>query len=229
MNCPHCGTTIGANWRSGEIHVDREDDDIGWGWRTAVCPGTDCGGFIIRVGTFQHEYDGAGRRNPEPMWVDGQDYVVWPRSMQRIPLGEGVPQSVKDDYREACAVLSVSTKASAALSRRILEAILTEQGFEQDTLHLKIEDGLSQGNLPDQVRDSLHTLRKFGNFSAHPPANHSAAQIVDVEDEEADWCLGVIERLINHYYVHRSTATQDQAMAERAEELRQARKPSSPN
>ena len=157
-----------------------------------------------------------------------QNYLVWPRKAQRIPLGEEVHQRIKDDYREACAVLSVSAKASAALSRRVLEAILNEQGFQQGTLYNKIETVLSEGNLADSTRDALHALRKFGNFSAHPPAHHMPDHIIDVESGEAESCLIVIEYLISYYYVRPNIATQGRAMTERAEELRQARKPAVP-
>ena len=41
---------------------------------------------------------------------------------------------MKDDYEEAALVLSISPKASAALSRRCLQTILREHGYGQKDL-----------------------------------------------------------------------------------------------
>ena len=207
----------------GAIVKDAYNDDIGWGWKVAQCPGPDCGKTVIMVGTFQHQYDEAGHRGSTPAWNSEQDYLVWPRTVQRIPLGDEVPQHIKADYREACAVLSISAKASAAFSRRTMQAILEQQGYK-GKLNKQIRAALSGEGLPSDIRDTLHAARKFGNFSAHPPANHSQDKIVDVEEGEAGWCLEVIERLIEHYYVNPKTAEADSAMAQRAAQLAQDRK-----
>ena len=230
MQCPHCGTKFTPDWRWCGI-PDECDDDIGWGLRMALCKASSCGKPIVMARTFRRGYDGAGRRNSEPIWNDEQDYLVWPRKVQRIPLGDEVPEHIKDDYREACALLSVSAKASAALSRRVLEAILEQQGYKTGTLGKKIETALTDGRLPDATKDALDTARLFGNFSAHPPANHSPDRIVDVENGEAEWCLDVIERLVDYYYIAPSRsaaiAARDESMQNRATELGKARKPES--
>ncbi len=186
----------------------------------ARCNASGCGKPIVMAGKFQYEYDEPPYRNSEPTW---NDYLVWPRKVQRIPLGEEVPTLIKDDYREACAILSVSPKASAALSRRVLEAILEQQGYKTGMLGNKIEAAHTDGKLSDATKDALDTARCFGNFSSHPPANHSADRVVDVVDGEAEWCLDVVERLIQHYY---ATPNNDEAMKERANQLRQDRKQS---
>ena len=230
MTCPHCGVAFHPEWHWGAIVPDACDDDIGWGWRVAQCPGPDCGKTIIRVGIFQHEYDEAGHRRSTPAWNSEQDYLVFPRTVQRIPLGDEVPEHIKADYREACAVLSISAKASAAFSRRVMQAIFEQQGYKGKSLNDLKEQicaALSGEGLPSDIRDTLHVARKFGNFSAHPPANHSQDKIVDVEEGEAGWCLDVIERLIRHYYVNPKTAEADSAMAQRADQLGQDRKPAS--
>ena len=217
MQCPHCGTTVAPGWYWREIS-DECDDDIGWGLRTAVCPAAGCGKFIVRAGAFRYEYDEPPRRNSEPTW---DDYLVWPKKVQRIPLGEEVPQHIKDDYREACAVLAVSAKASAAFSRRVLEAILEQQGYKTGMLGKKIKAAHADGRLSDATKEALDTARCFGNFSSHPPTNHSPDKVVDVEDGEAEWCLDVVERLIQYYY---ASPNNDEAMKERANQLGQDRK-----
>ena len=227
MTCPHCGIDFNPTWCWGVITHDPYDDDIGWGWRLTRCPGHACGNIIIRAGGFQHEYDEVGERNSTPAWNSDQDYLVWPKAVQRIPLGDEVPDHIKTDYREACAVLSISAKASAAFSRRILEAILKQQGYEKNRLQKKIADAISEEKYPPYIRDTLDTVRKFGNLSAHSPAEYPTDKIVDVEPEEADWCLKAIEQLIKHCYVKTQTAETNSAMSQRADQLTQNRKPNS--
>lgn len=216
MTCPYCGVQFHPDWRWGTIAPDPYDNESGWGWRVAQCPGPDCAKTIIRIGVFQGEY-----------WDSDQDYLVWPRTIQRISLGDEVPDYIKADYREACSVLSVSAKASAAFSRRVLEAILKHQGYEKNRLQEKIDDALSEKKFPPYIQDTLHTVRKFGNLSAHPPAEHPTDRIVDVESEEADWCLKAIEQLIEHCYVKAQMAETNSAMSQRADQLTQNRKPDS--
>ena len=227
MQCPHCGLTISPHWAWGTILPDASDDDLGWGWRMAVCPGSDCGNTIIKVGTFRYEYDQAGLRSRSPAWDSQQDYLVWPRTTQRVPLGDEVPEHIKDDYREACTVLPVSAKASAALSRRALESILNRQGYNKGKLFDKIKAARSKGNMPSDLQEALHTARRFGNLSAHPPADDPIDRIVDVETGEAEWCLDILDRLITHYYGSCDTATQDADMKAWAAQLEGNRKPTS--
>jgi len=37
--------------------------------------------------------------------------------------------------------------------------------------------------------ESIDAIRNFGNFAAHPLTDQTTPRILDVEPEEADWCL----------------------------------------
>jgi hypothetical protein len=58
-----------------------------------------------------------------------------------FPLGVGikspmkVPRNIVKDYNETVQVLHISENASAALARRCLDHVLSEQGFPQDLHH----------------------------------------------------------------------------------------------
>ena len=115
-----------------------------------------------------------------------------------------MPQTLKDDYLEACDVLEISPKASAVLSRRVLQGVLKEQGHDSRSLYQQIDDVLEEKGekaLPTSIKDTIHFVRKFGNFSAHPITEETTLQVVDIEDGEAEWCLQIIEALFTHYYV----------------------------
>ena len=109
-------------------------------------------------------------------------------------------------------MLSISAKASAALSRRILQTVLKEQGYDNDNLATQIDDVLAEEDarkaLPSALHSTVDAIRGFGNFSAHPITDKTSLQIIDVEPEEAEWCLSIIEELFDHYYVKPALAEQ---------------------
>ena len=69
----------------------------------------------------------------------------------------------------------------------------------------------------------MDAIRIFGNFSAHPLSDVTSLQITDVEPEEAEWCLELVERLFDHYYIR--PAMDERRLAELNEKLTQAGKP----
>ena len=83
-------------------------------------------------------------------------HLAHPQFAGRKIVGDAVPETLKADYIEACNVLSVSPIASAALSRRILEAILHHQGYVAGSLGNKIDAVLCETSpdktLPTSVR-----------------------------------------------------------------------------
>lgn len=110
-----------------------------------------------------------------------------------------VPKQVKEDFVEAAAVLPISEKASAALSRRCLQSLLNDKGYKGKDLNEQIEKALE--DLPERIGANLDAIRNTGNFAAHPLKYQSTGLVVDVEPEEADWNLDVLEELFEYFYV----------------------------
>jgi len=107
-----------------------------------------------------------------------------------------------EDYGEACLVLRDSPKASAALSRRCLQAVLREKaGIKSGSLASEIEALLDSRSLPLHLADAVDAVRNIGNFAAHPIKSKSTGEIVPVELGEAEWTLDVLEGLFDHYFV----------------------------
>ena len=129
---------------------------------------------------------------------------MYPLGGGRAPVDEAVPESFRSDYVEACNVQGVSPKASAALARRVLQGILTAQGYESTNLAQQIESVLKEDDpkkaLPGHIRETVDAVRHFGNFAAHPITELTSLQVIEVEPEEAEWCLEIIETLFDHYY-----------------------------
>lgn len=186
MKCPHCTKHFHDNFdarpfaRHGNVLPNTS-------YRTAYCPA--CKDLIleIKVGD-NHEWR-----------------MVYPGGANRGPVPPAVPMSVAGDYTEACNVLPISPKASAALARRCLQTILREHGYKAKDLAQEIQLLLDEPSpakgIPVTLRTAIDGIRNFGNFSAHPITDKSTLQIIDVEPHEAEWCLEIIEEMFDHFYV----------------------------
>lgn len=149
-----------------------------------------------------------------------EERTVYPMNASRIVPNE-VPPHIKNDFVEATAVLPISEKASAALSRRCLQMVLTENGFNKRDLNDQITDALP--TLPTRIAENLDAIRNIGNFAAHPLKHQSTGLIVNVEAEEASWNLDVLEDLFDYYYVQPKRAEERRKKLE--EKLRDLKKP----
>ena len=196
IKCPSCGVLFREpedTWTDNISSTSRYKEPGQPYWVCAVLECLSCAKPVVCLATFQ-PYDSlildlrVVYPNPSPPAVD-----------------ESVPEGMRVDYGEAWQVLPHSTKASAALSRRILESILDNQGYSRGNLNRQIKELLSEEDvnriLPVALRDLVDAIRRFGNFSAHRVTSSTSAQIIEVEPEEAEWCLKIISALFEHYYV----------------------------
>ena len=127
-------------------------------------------------------------------------FTVYPVGFSR-PIPPEVGNPYRQDFADACAVLTISPKASAALSRRCLQSILKDKGrYDQRDLNDQISELM--GTLPSSyIAEDLHAVRTIGNFAAHPIKSTSTGEIVDVEPGEAEWNIEVLESLFDFYFV----------------------------
>jgi hypothetical protein len=225
MKCLHCLTDFFAENFAAQIGFakapyafpsqEKNDSTIGqFSYATATCP--NCFGAHIALScTTGYGYA------VHPTWW------AFPRSGAYPPPPTQVPATIAADYREANEVLSISPKASAALSRRCLQAVLTAAGYTDrnlaDQVQKVIDETSAAKALPSALRDSLDAIRQFGNFSAHPITDQTTLQIIDVEEGEAEWSLELLVDMFEHYYVRPAVAAEKRATL--AEKLSAARKP----
>lgn len=198
--CPHCLTTVrfeyakmeaGSNYIGdvGSVYLDapsQQDKSTEKLILTAsACP--ECGKLVLTIANRQH--DGMGLTIAQGL------FIAWPRQKAR-PVPEEVPDHIAADYNEAALVLSLSPKASAALSRRCLQAVLREAG---DAHQYNLSDQIDavMPTLPSYIGESIDAIRKIGNFAAHPMKDKASGQIVEVEPGEAEWTLDVLDTPIS--------------------------------
>ncbi len=111
-----------------------------------------------------------------------------------------VPDVVRKDYIEACKTEAPSAKASAALSRRCLQAIIREF-YDISKARLIDEIDALEGRVDGPVLEALHALREIGNIGAHPERDPTI--IVEIEPGEASKMIDLIEVLIRETYIAR--------------------------
>jgi hypothetical protein len=128
--------------------------------------------------------------------------LAYPTSAPLRLIPAEVTDPYRQDFEEACRVLKDSAKASAALSRRCLQAILRDKaGTTKKDLFDQIEEVISSAKLPSHIAEDLHAIRVIGNFAAHPLKSTVTGTIVDVEPGESEWNLDVLESLFDFYFV----------------------------
>ena len=182
--CPHCGrgVTFDQVGTSPSIVLLKSTRGKRARMLIASCPTPQCGRIIISAGED-----------------DDNPSLIWPLTSSRPAVSDAVPAPLRKDYVEAALVLRFSPNASAALSRRCLQATPIANGAPSATqLSVQIKHALQL--LPAHVGKNLDALRYLGNFAAHAEED-KAAIVVDVEPEEAEWMLDVLDSLFAFYFV----------------------------
>ncbi len=193
MKCPHCIVEINPNF--DQIFLGRDSGSY-WAVYNMNCPNPKCGKKIIDIASGQ---EGINNRY--------LGKIEWRQTVRPfVPNRPPVPQEVEiifaSDYNEACLILTLSPKASAALSRRCLQNILREKaGVKKGNLANEIQEVIDGKTLPSHLSESIDAIRNIGNFAAHPLKSTSTGEVVDVEVGEAEWLLDVIEALFDFYFV----------------------------
>lgn len=186
--CPHCLTTFSVVWHL--IALPR-DNVSAWSLRHCCCP--SCGETIIMLRRLVASQRG------ELVELDIQ---AWPKVHARTKLPPEVPDSLREDFREAYLILGDSPKASAALSRRCLQQVLRDAAkVKPGDLFDEIQQILNSGSLPSYLAERLDAVRHIGNFAAHPIKSKNTGEIIEVEPGEAEWLLDILEGLFDFYFV----------------------------
>lgn len=204
MRCPHCNTTVHINWSETDAYiVDESKTDDGAAIFHGLCP--SCYGLIVKL---CYGPTGQGQFNQLVLLKNTKEEIIYPEYYVR-PIEPEVPVDHKNDYREACAVLNISPKASAAISRRILQKILREEyNINKNTLAQEIDEFITLQGVPAHLSTAIDAVRNIGNFAAHPMKDTNTGQIIEVEPGEAEWLLDVLESLFDFTFVQPKRLTE---------------------
>ena len=194
MKCPHCQVEFHGNPCTYYI---ADDADGKWAAVRHLCPA--CNHITVElVCAEQINIQGNGRH----FTGIKKELIGYPTHSTRPRPPQEVPSEFSDDYAEAAAVLSISPKASAALSRRCLQHVLREKAtVKRADLVKEIEEVLASNALPSHLAQAIDAIRNIGNFAAHPVKSTASGSVVPVEAGEAEWTLDVLDGLFDFYFV----------------------------
>ncbi|MBA1243418.1 DUF4145 domain-containing protein [Pseudomonas japonica] len=199
-NCPYCKqyASITNNLMSEKLHMFDMGNKHGPQYLATgviVCPNGACRESTIRAFLYEAVLD---RGQYQPGEIQ-QEWDLRPQS-SAIVFPDYVPGPIREDYEEACAIKTLSPKASATLSRRCLQGMIRDYW------------GIIRGRLVEEVRaleekvdpetwQAIDAIRTIGNIGAHMEKDIN--EIVEVDPDEAQLLIGLIEMLIKDWYVAR--------------------------
>jgi hypothetical protein len=142
-----------------------------------------------------------------------QRWRLLPSSFAK-PLPDYIPEALRRDYDEACAIRDLSPKASATLIRRCIQGIIHDFcGIAERRLIdeiKKLREQTDAGHAPAGVQadtvDAIDHVRQIGNIGAHMEADINV--IVDVDPNEAQLLIERAELLFDEWYTAREQRTQ---------------------
>lgn len=203
MICPNCDTGIRLELKPTSPVYSQDHPTVkqyGFDIVHGFCP--ECHHLIVLLrhgGYFTHNLNNEGSRELTDIL---NEEILHPRKATNKKPAKEIPEAHRNDFLEAHAVLSISPRASAALSRRILQTILRENyGIKARSLADEIEAFLKTSGIPAFLSQSIDAVRNVGNLAAHPVKNERTGEIVEVEPGEAEWLLDVIESLFDFTFV----------------------------
>lgn len=204
--CPYCKNITAVQWQFADLSVPGREF---WHVEYMTCPNPNCKSLVVDL--IKYTKDGFG--NPDPSSI--VRYFVYPQFIVSEAIPSEVPESYVKDCIEAHQLLPISPRASAAMSRRLLQRILVEQGgFSGNDLKAQIDQARA-AHLPSFITDPLHTIRVIGNYAVHPNKDKLSGEILDVEPGEAEALLEVFDVLFDFYFVRpeRNRLSQEAANA----------------
>lgn len=198
MKCPHCSLGIKfepEHYTVHQLEKNATEQASGIELSYGFCP--ECKNLIVLL------------KYGEYRWIDDQGELteirkednLYPKFSRRIidPL---VPTKYAEAFNEANSVLSISPKASAALSRRLLQSLIRDEyEITFDNLSKEIDAFLKLPDIPSYVKEAVDAIRKVGNWAAHPNKYEVTGEIVNVESEEAGWLIDVLEALFDVTFI----------------------------
>lgn len=201
FTCPYCNhpTTITdpnyyENWE--HIYIAKSDlGDIGFFIQAVTCPNTGCTKLWLRAELCKASYSAGNYKKSTVI----QSWQLLPESEAKV-LPDYIPQPIQQDYYEACRIRDLSPKASATLARRCLQGMIRDF-WSIKKARLKDEVDELEEKVDTDVWESIDAVRSVGNIGAHMEKDINV--IVDVEPGEAQLLIGLIEQLVDDWYVAR--------------------------
>lgn len=201
FTCPYCNhhSTITnldqfEHWEYINLNISKLGE-VGMKIKAIHCPNKACSELILEV-LLTSCYKKYGEH------VELSEIQMWPLLPQSFakPLPDYIPKAIQEDYYEACLIRDLSPKASATLARRCLQGMIRDfHNISKSRLIDEIKE--LKGKIDQDVWDSIEAVRTVGNIGAH--MERDINMMIDVEPEEAQLLIGLIEQLVEEWYISR--------------------------
>jgi hypothetical protein len=180
MECPHCGSDFEATPHKFALGIDQAGT-----WQVANSRCAVCDRIIVSI------------RSEE-----GADFPALPYGTVRARLSDDVPADLAAEYKKASEVLPFSEEASAAISRRLLQRVLSAKaGAGYGGLADQVGRAIASPSIPEYLREALATYAKLAKLEAHEVKSYRCDTLAAVNEGEAMWLLEVLKPLFEFYYV----------------------------
>jgi hypothetical protein len=175
-----------------------------------VCANAGCRRLSLSLTFGKH----GGFRDHKPVLSEVVGYWgLLPASFAK-PQPKYIPEPLRRDYEEACAISDLSPKASATITRRCIQGIIRDFcGIarkrlieEINELRRRVDVGQAPAGVQADAVDAIDHVRQIGNIGAHMEADIDV--IVDVDPDEAQVLIELTELLFDEWYVAREQRTQ---------------------
>lgn len=179
-------------------------ESCGYTIAAIACANPECQDVTVKL-FFGRGYRDSGNYR---LYAEAEHYSLRPASSAK-PQSDCVPEQLAADYYEACAIRDLSPKASATLSRRVLQGMIRNfcgisKGRlvdEIDELKKRADAGTAPPGVALETIDAMHHVRSLGNIGAHMEKDINV--VVDVDPGEAQQLIELIEMLFKDWYVAR--------------------------
>jgi len=199
-HCPFCNkdqtvTDEGRQATFADLTIDNADGPRRLVVKFVVCPNPECRRFSLSASL--HGLEIVGSRS-----YTGKHLKTWalvtPSHARFFPVA--LPPHILEDYHEACLAVEFSQKVAAGLSWRCLSEMLRDFWQVQPS---SLSDELRQikGTTDSLTWEAIESIRRSGMIGAR--MENEGAETLDTEPGEAKLLIGLIETLIEDWYVTR--------------------------
>ncbi|OIO71474.1 MAG: hypothetical protein COW19_03200 [Zetaproteobacteria bacterium CG12_big_fil_rev_8_21_14_0_65_55_1124] len=200
-NCPFCNHHATIDVKNAGSSRYEFNFNNKYGYQAAIthvvaCPNPECREYTLTV-TLHDNVEASSDQ-----WKDLKAKKTWsliPQASVKV-FPDYVPEAIISDYEEACLIRDLSPKASATLSRRCIQGIIRDFWVVKKG-RLVDEIEALQEKVDPVTWAAIDAVRKIGNIGAHMEKDINL--IVNVDPREAGLLIGLIENLINDWYVVR--------------------------
>ena len=199
-HCPFCNrdetvTEEGKRSSFSDLSLENADGPRRLVVKYVICPNPQCRKFSLTVSL--HGLEITGNRS-----YTGKHLKTWalvPPS-RALSFTVAVPQKVLNDYQEACLTIEFSPKVAAALARRCLSEMLRDF-WQIQPGRLIDEFRQIKGTVDPLTWEAIESVKNSGMIGAR--FESEGAEILDTEPGEAKMLIGLIETLVEDWYVAR--------------------------